>query len=186
MDLLGKSDPYVKLSLSGERLPSKKTSIKMRNLNPEWNEQFKLTVKDPETQVLQLHVYDWEKVKMHDKLGMQVIPLSLLTPHETKEFTLDLLKNLNPNDPQNTRNRGKIIVQLTFDPFKEDNGSFNMGLDEKLSGSDRATLDTSYNGGLLLVTVEAAEDVEGKRHTNPYAMILFRGEKKKTKVNPRS
>lgn len=62
MDLLGKSDPYVKLSLSGERLPSKKTSIKMRNLNPEWNEQFKLTVKDPETQVLQLHVYDWEKV----------------------------------------------------------------------------------------------------------------------------
>ncbi|CAL9163194.1 synaptotagmin-3-like isoform X1 [Musa acuminata AAA Group] len=186
MDLLGKSDPYVKLSLSGERLPSKKTSIKMRNLNPEWNEQFKLTVKDPETQVLQLHVYDWEKVKMHDKLGMQVIPLSLLTPHETKEFTLDLLKNLNPNDPQNTRNRGKIIVQLTFDPFKEDNGSFNMGLDEKLSGSDRATQDTSYNGGLLLVTVEAAEDVEGKRHTNPYAMILFRGEKKKTKVIKKS
>lgn len=127
-----------------------------------------------------------KQVKMHDKLGMQVIPLSLLTPHETKEFTLDLLKNLNPNDPQNTRNRGKIIVQLTFDPFKEDNGSFNMGLDEKLSGSDRATQDTSYNGGLLLVTVEAAEDVEGKRHTNPYAMILFRGEKKKTKVSPRT
>lgn len=62
MDLLGTSDPYVKLSLSGDRLLSKKTSIKMKNLNPEWNENFKLTVKDPQSQVLQLHVYDWEKV----------------------------------------------------------------------------------------------------------------------------
>lgn len=55
-------DPYVQLSLSGERIPAKKTSVKMKTLNPEWNEDFKLTVKDPETQVLQLHVYDWEKV----------------------------------------------------------------------------------------------------------------------------
>ncbi|WOL04274.1 synaptotagmin-3 isoform X1 [Canna indica] len=182
MDFLGKSDPYVKLSLSGEGLPPKKTSIKMCTLNPEWNEQFKLIVKDPETQVLQLHVYDWEKVKMHDKLGMQVVPLSLLTPHETKEFTLDLLKNLNHNDPQNKRNRGKVIVQLTFDPFKEDSGSFSKILDEKLSGIDRGIQDESCNGGLLLVTIEGAEDVEGKRHTNPYAKVLFRGEKKKTKV----
>lgn len=69
MDILGKSDPYVKLSLSGEGLPSKKTSIKMRNLNPEWNEQFKLIVKDPETQVLQLHLYDWEKVELQHALS---------------------------------------------------------------------------------------------------------------------
>lgn len=62
MDLFGKSDPYVKLSLVGERLPAKKTTIKMRTLNPEWNEMFKLIIKDPETQVLQLRVYDWEKV----------------------------------------------------------------------------------------------------------------------------
>lgn len=62
MDFFGKSDPYVKLRLSGERLPVKKTSIKMKNLNPEWNEQFKLIVKDPGTQFLELRVYDWEKV----------------------------------------------------------------------------------------------------------------------------
>lgn len=62
MDLLGKSDPYVKMRLSGERLPSKKTSVKMSNLNPEWNEQFKFVVKDPNTQVLELHMFDWEKV----------------------------------------------------------------------------------------------------------------------------
>lgn len=62
MDILGKSDPYVKMKLSGERLPAKKTTVKMRNLNPVWNEQFRLIVKDPKCQVLELHVFDWEKV----------------------------------------------------------------------------------------------------------------------------
>lgn len=121
---------------------------------------------------------------MHDKLGMQVIPLNVLIPHETKEFTLDLQKNMNPNDLQNQRNRGKIVVQLTFDPFKEDTSSFSKVLDEKLSGIDRGIQDVSDNGGLLLVTIEAAEDIEGKHHTNAYAVVLFRGEKKKTKVSP--
>lgn len=62
MDILGTSDPYVKLSFSGERLPPKRTSIKMKNLNPEWNEKFRLIVKDPQLQALELQVYDWDKV----------------------------------------------------------------------------------------------------------------------------
>ena len=61
-DFLGASDPYVKLKLRGEKVRSKRTSIKKKTLNPEWKESFKITVKDPETQVLELHVYDWDKV----------------------------------------------------------------------------------------------------------------------------
>ena len=61
-DILGTSDPYVKLRFSGERLPAKRTSVKMKNLNPEWNERFKLIVKDPQLQALELQVYDWDKV----------------------------------------------------------------------------------------------------------------------------
>ncbi|KAJ6853891.1 synaptotagmin-3-like [Iris pallida] len=186
MDILGKSDPYVKLSLSGERLPAKKTSIKMSNLNPEWNEQFKLIVKDPETQVLQLHVFDWEKVKMHDKLGMQVVPLSLLTPHETKEFTLDLVKNLNPNDPHNKKNRGKIVLELTFGPFKEDSFSSVFDGESKHSSLRIDSRDAPSDGGVLSVTVECAGNVEGKHHNNPYALIFFGGEQKRTKVIRRS
>lgn len=62
MDLLGLSDPYVKLKLNGEMLPSKKTTIKKKTLNPIWNETFKLVVKDPQAQILQVNVYDWDKV----------------------------------------------------------------------------------------------------------------------------
>lgn len=61
-DLLGASDPYIKLKLTDDKLPSKKTSVKHNNLNPEWNEEFKLIVRDPQSQALELHVYDWEKV----------------------------------------------------------------------------------------------------------------------------
>ncbi|GAB2260945.1 hypothetical protein Droror1_Dr00011800 [Drosera rotundifolia] len=46
------------------QLPSKKTTVKHSNLNPEWNEDFTIIVKDLETQVLELHVFDWEKGKM--------------------------------------------------------------------------------------------------------------------------
>ncbi|KAJ1260478.1 hypothetical protein BS78_10G235600 [Paspalum vaginatum] len=182
MDLLGKSDPYVKMRLSGERIPSKKTTVKMSNLNPEWNEQFRFIVKDPDTQVLELHMFDWEKVKMHDKLGMQVIPLRLLTPYEGKLFTLDLVRSMNPNDPQNKKNRGKLIVELTFDPFREDSSRTSMASAGEGDASVRREADSESNGGVLLVSVENAEDVEGKKHTNPYAEVLFRGERKKTKV----
>lgn len=61
-DLLGGSDPYVKLKLTEDKLPSKKTTVKHKNLNPEWNEEFNMVVKDPQSQALELHVYDWEQV----------------------------------------------------------------------------------------------------------------------------
>jgi Ca2+-dependent lipid-binding protein len=84
MDILGTSDPYVKLSLTGDSLPAKKTTIKKNNLNPEWHEKFKLIVKDPQTQVLRFEVYDWDKVfpcfsvLFLRKLGEKNLELSLV------------------------------------------------------------------------------------------------------------
>lgn len=63
-DLLGSSDPYVKLRLHDDNLQSKKTTVKKNNLNPEWNEEFSLIVKDPQAQDLVLTLYDWEKVAL--------------------------------------------------------------------------------------------------------------------------
>ncbi|XP_028773594.1 synaptotagmin-3 [Neltuma alba] len=179
MDLLGTSDPYVKLSLSGDKLPAKKTTIKRRNLNPEWNEKFKLVVKDPESQVLQLQVFDWDKVGGHDRLGMQLIPLKLLKPCESKEFTLDLLKDTNVSEPPNKKPRGQIVVDLTFAPFREESSKFGGHLE---NGSDRVSDDDVQGAGLLSVLIQEAEEVEGKSHNNPYALVFFRGERKKTKM----
>ncbi|OIT31322.1 PREDICTED: synaptotagmin-3 [Nicotiana attenuata] len=190
MDLLGLSDPYVKLSLSGDSLPSRKTSIKKKNLNPEWNESFKLTVKDPQSQILHLDVIDWDKVGAHDRLGSQLLPLKLLQPNETKEFTLDLLKNSSISVAHDKKQRGQIVVELTYAPFREDTDGMSGPLNsfswkenglETISGND-----SPRGAGLLFVTVQGAKDVEGSRHNNPYVVIFFRGEKRKSKMVKRT
>ncbi|KAL9300134.1 putative C2 domain-containing protein [Arabidopsis thaliana] len=40
---------------------------------------------------------------------------------------------------------------------------------------------TPAAGGMFVVIVHSAEDVEGKHHTNPYVHIYFKGEERKTK-----
>ncbi|XP_061999818.1 synaptotagmin-3-like isoform X1 [Rosa rugosa] len=198
-DILGSSDPYVKLSLIADGLPAKKTSIKKKNLNPEWNEKFKLIVKDPNSQFLQLQVFDWDKVGAHDRIGRQLVPLKTLTPFEMKEFKLDLLRDSSKDTTcfQSKKQRGQLVVELKFVPFKEERGRFSGPLDfcepkengttnengineVSLSSDDGSNGSTLGGAGLLSVTIQGAEDVEGKCHNNPYAMILYRGEMKKT------
>ncbi|XP_006647240.1 synaptotagmin-2-like [Oryza brachyantha] len=178
-DFLGKSDPYVKLKLTEDKLPSKKTSVKRSNLNPEWNENFKLVVKDPESQALELTVYDWEQVGKHDKIGMNVIPLKDLIPDETKSLTLDLHKTMDANDPANDKFRGQLTVDVTYRPFKE--GDSDVDTSDESGIIEKAPEGTPEGGGLLVVIVHEAQDVEGKHHTNPYVRIGFRGEERKTK-----
>ncbi|XVE69710.1 hypothetical protein DITRI_Ditri10aG0012700 [Diplodiscus trichospermus] len=177
-DLLGKSDPYVKLKLTEEKLTAKKTTVKHSNLNPEWNEEFNFVVKDPSTQALEIHVYDWEQVGTHDRMGMNVVPLKDLTPDEPKVLTLDLLKNMDPNDPQNEKSRGQLVVEVLYKPFKED--EMPNDIDDS-SMVQKAPEGTPAGGGLLVVIVHEAEDIEGKYHTNPHVRLLFRGEERKTK-----
>ncbi|XP_076937669.1 synaptotagmin-3-like [Bidens hawaiensis] len=187
MDLLGSSDPYVKLKLSGAGriIPSKKTSVKTKNLNPVWNEEFKLTVNDHMSQVLELHVYDWEKVGLHDKLGMQVIPLMILKPNVKKELTIGLVKNLDSSDARNRKPRGSITVEMTFVPFVEENMGLNGPIDfymRKETVSKNLGSEFVNKPGLLLVTVISATNVEGKHHNNPFALVVFKGDKRKTKI----
>jgi len=71
-DLMGKSDPYVKLKLTEDNLPSKKTTVKHNNLNPEWNEEFKFIVKDPDSQALEISVYDWEQAHLSRQMFLVI------------------------------------------------------------------------------------------------------------------
>ncbi|CAL5418479.1 hypothetical protein CsSME_00036298 [Camellia sinensis var. sinensis] len=177
-DLLGASDPYVKLKLTEDKLPSKKTTVKQKNLNPEWNEEFNLVVKDPESQALEINVFDWEQVGKHDKMGLNVVPLKQLTPEELKVMTLDLLKNMDPNDAQNEKSRGQIVLELMYKPFTDEE------MPKETEDSDtveKAPEGTPDGGGLLAVIVHEAQDLEGKHHTNPQVRLLFRGEERRTK-----
>ncbi|KAF7066972.1 hypothetical protein CFC21_072889 [Triticum aestivum] len=180
--LLGsKSDPYVKLKMSDDRLPSKKTRVKRSNLNPEWNEEFKFVVIDLENQSLDVNVFHRAQVGKHVKMGMNKVLLKELAPEETQVSTLNLLKTMDPNDVQNEKPRGQITLEVTYKPFKQEEDME----EESMDGTEEAqkALDNGPpGGGLLLVVVHEAQDLEGKHHTNPYAKIIFKGEEKKTKV----
>lgn len=98
---------------------------------------------------------------------------------------MNLLKNINPNDTDK-KQRGKIMLDLTFVPFKQDyerTGSLVLQHSMSRSSVKRSESSHEYGAGLLFITVVGAEDVEGKHHTNPSALVVFRGEMKKTKVN---
>ncbi|KAL6213103.1 hypothetical protein ACLB2K_012550 [Fragaria x ananassa] len=178
MDLLGASDPYVKLKLTESNMPSKKTTIKQKNLNPEWNEEFNMVVKDPQSQALEFMVYDWDKVGKHEKMGINVIPLKDLPNDEPKVLTLDLLKTMDLNDPQNEKNRGQLELELTYKPFAEED--LQKGYDETQT-LEKAPEGTPPGGGLLVVIVHEGQDLEGKHHCNPSVRLILRGDEKRTK-----
>ncbi|EPS58120.1 hypothetical protein M569_16696, partial [Genlisea aurea] len=131
----------------------------------------------------------FSQVGSHDKMGLNVVPLKDLTPEEPTTQTLDLLKNLNPDDAQNEKSRGQLVLQLHYKPFKDNEIPTNVE-DSNSSSVQKAPDGTPEGGGLLVVTIHEAQDVEGKHHTNPSARLLFRGEERKTKAvkknrNPR-
>lgn len=112
-------------------------------------------------------------------MGTNVVPLRDLTPDESKTMTLDLLKNMDLTDVQNDKQRGQIVVELTYKPFKEEDLPKDF---EKAGTVLKAPEGTPPGGGVLVIIVHQAEDVEGKNHTNPYVRIIFKGEERKTKV----
>lgn len=112
-------------------------------------------------------------------MGMNVIPLKEITPEEPKVMTLELLKNMDPNDTQNEKSRGQIMIELVYKPFTDDQIPAESKDGEVI---EKAPEGTPEGGGLLVVIIHQAEDLEGKHHTNPSVRMLFRGEEKRTKV----
>lgn len=112
-------------------------------------------------------------------MGVNVVQLKDLTPEEPKTLTLDLLKNLNPDDVQNEKARGQLVLDVNYKPFKDDQVPTNI---EDADAVQKAPEGTPDGGGLLVIIVHEGQDLEGKNHTNPSVRLLFRGEEKRTKV----
>ncbi|VDD93877.1 unnamed protein product [Enterobius vermicularis] len=77
MDVLGLSDPYVKiyLMMQNKRLEKKKTTIKMKTLNPYYNESFSFEVTPEKMQRvhLQITVSDYDRLGSNERIGHVII-----------------------------------------------------------------------------------------------------------------
>lgn len=93
-------------------------------------------------------------------------------------MTIDLLKSIDANDEQNVKARGQIVLEMQYKPFDEEMankyGDPNM--------VEKAPEGAPPGGGLLVVIIHEAQDLEGKYHTNPLVRLIFKGEERKTKV----
>ena len=110
---------------------------------------------------------------------MNVIQLKDLTPEEPKLMTLELLKSMEPNEPVSEKSHGQLVVEVEYKSFKEDDIPDNL---DDPNAVEKAPEGTPSGGGLLVVIVHEAEDLEGKYHTNPSVRLMFKGEERKTKV----
>ncbi|XP_065584855.1 multiple C2 and transmembrane domain-containing protein-like isoform X2 [Artemia franciscana] len=83
-DIGGKSDPYCVLELDNARL---QTQTEYRTLTPNWYKIFTFQVKDINS-ALEVTVYDEDRSRRSDFLGMIVIPLLRINNGERRWFTL--------------------------------------------------------------------------------------------------
>lgn len=112
-------------------------------------------------------------------MGVNVIHLKDLTPEEPKVMTLDILKNLNLDDIQNDKDRGQLEVEVKYKPFDENEMPVNF---EGTGQVQQAPEGTPEGGGVLVVIIHEAQDLEGKHHCNPAVRLHFKGDKRDTKV----
>ena len=71
MDILGKSDPFVRVFLMPGNHKELKTKVIKKNLNPLFNEVFKFVISLDEVKrkTVVFQVFDWDKVSKTDPMG---------------------------------------------------------------------------------------------------------------------
>jgi len=104
-DITGKSDPYALLAVGASQGRSK---VILQNLNPQWNENFLLYVRNPDQDFLQVRLYDKDMIGSDDDLGLVRIPLSTLKMMEQQELNLPL---------KGPGAQGQVLLRLKLMPF---------------------------------------------------------------------
>ncbi|GJS05639.1 protein kinase, ATP binding site-containing protein [Tanacetum coccineum] len=164
---------YVNLRLTKdeEDVTSKKTIVVNQDVNPEWNEEFSLLVKNLDVQALE--ILD----ESTDGQWINVVPLKHFRPEQRETYCLDLFKNMYS---QNSKSYGQIMVDNVANRSKESvwNEKFEFTFDK--SPTDRILILYVYGSSTWLqsftgwndfsvsdnyIKISLAEIVN-KKHTN--------------------
>ena len=107
MDLFGKLDPYVIMSISNSRV-IQKTSVIENDNTPVWNETFHFPVKDPSIETITFIIKDKDTGNADDPVSRLIIQLNSLKIGETIEKWYDLV----PTPKVRTGGRIRLVLQL--------------------------------------------------------------------------
>jgi len=119
MDRTGElTDPYVEIRFGD--LPSQRTSVFRKSLNPVWNEDFRIEVSDDamlQDEPLELRVFDYDSISVDDVIGVVGLDLNPLLAEESRGqlsgwFPIyDTIKGM----------RGELNVQAKLQLFEDTN-----------------------------------------------------------------
>ncbi|GFO08516.1 E3 ubiquitin-protein ligase nedd4-like [Plakobranchus ocellatus] len=159
-DIFGASDPYVKISLfDGENLVDvKQTSIVRKSLNPKWYEEFIFRV-NPNSNNLQLEVFDSNRVTRDDFLGMVDFALNLITISKERPGRDISCRNfvLRPRSSR-SRVRGHLTLYLAYIETP--------GEDEEEQNEAAAEQEVNEQPGWEVVDMDSnRDDVEAPMYT---------------------
>nr|GFB42121.1 protein kinase, ATP binding site-containing protein [Tanacetum cinerariifolium] len=145
---------YVNLRLTKdeEDVTSRKTKVVNQDVNPEWNEEFGLLVKNLDVQALEILVSQDKGDESTDGKWINVVPLKRFRPEQRETHRLDLFKNMYS---QNSKSYGQIMVEVTYKPFG--------GLARKVN----------EGGGCLVVTILEGQHLDKK---NPTIYLKLNGD----------
>ncbi|KMZ76118.1 putative Calcium lipid binding protein [Zostera marina] len=151
MEFIGKSDPYVCFYIR----PKCKESTKVidNNINPEWNEEFYLTVEDKETQFVTFEVLD-EDVGQDKRLGIAKLPLVNLEAETSKEINLSLLSSLDELNVKESKDRGNLYLTVFYHEFTKEEQSAKVEEDKKRLMEDKGKMNES---GVIESTMETLD-----------------------------
>ncbi|KAJ1651641.1 Tricalbin-2 [Dispira simplex] len=105
-DTSGTSDPYVVVSLNGEKVH--KTPAIKKSLAPIWRSVVDIPLMIRHQSHLQFEVFDWNKIQSHTRLGMVNVPLRDLLVNQVVTESYKLLEKGKPS--------GVIRVRMLFTP----------------------------------------------------------------------
>ncbi|KAJ2376110.1 Tricalbin-2 [Coemansia sp. RSA 2607] len=134
-DKSGTSDPYVVALVDGVKVWESQTLKK--TLNPRWNQQTEVGIRQRSKTVLTLEVFDWNQIQSHTLLGTTTIPLKDLPINDSVEKDYPLASS--------TMGSGRATMQLKF--------QFKPGYVEQHDDSTPVLLDVAHTVVKAPVTV---------------------------------
>ena len=162
MDLNGKSDPYIKLYLLGmkpkEKIGEVKTKIRIKTLNPIWNDEFHFPIKSLRTDILHLSLKDYDSFGRDDGISKFDLVINNLNIGEVKDEWIRFI----PNKGISKGGLVHLKCQLTA------------------PGKVAYIPDNTFIKKILNIRIIEAKDIKAMNlngFSDPYCQILFKGDR---------
>ncbi|CAK0785413.1 hypothetical protein CVIRNUC_008622 [Coccomyxa viridis] len=119
-DMLSKTDCYVRMGV--RQTHRSRSQVINNDLNPKWNEDFKILVHEPEHQELRCVLYDYDALDKDDEIGEAKLAVADLRNQEEKDVWLNI-EEMTPDGP--SQHKG-AIGKLTLLKDKASEGVHKM------------------------------------------------------------